>query len=46
MVIYQMLVKHMVQALIQARKPEAKVYDDLAEYNAAIDRSFQALLET
>ena len=36
----------MVQALIQARKPEAKVYDDLAEYNAAIDRSFQALLET
>ena len=35
----------MVQALLGARKPEKKVYDDLRDYNAAITASLRKLLE-
>ena len=36
----------MVDALIHAEKPQSRTYDDLSDYNAAIDRTFQALLES
>lgn len=34
-----------VQALIQAKKPKEKTYDDLSEYNAAISRSLRTFFE-